>query len=246
MVAAGVHELLVVGGHTALDLVNTVEPRLVVPDRHDHLTDPGALLQWARRVRLLDAEEAERVAASWAASPRAGARALSVSVLVRERLHQALLALLDPAPAPAALSQALEELSAQWRAAASRSELVPAVAQGAAGDQPSQDDAARGVPVVAGPVVRMRTGTAAEHLIPDRLALAAVDLLCSTDLTHLRACPAQDGGCGWMFLDHSRNTSRRWCSMSDCGARAKARRLTERRRARRTGAPTPAPGAHVT
>jgi hypothetical protein len=196
-------------------------------------------------VRLLDAEEADRVATSWAAAPQAGARALRTSVLVRERLHEALLALLDPTPAPAAPSEALDELSAQWRAAASRSQPVPVVV-GGVGDQRDQDDAARGTPVAASPAVRLRTGTAVEHLIPDRLALAAVDLLCSTDLTHLRACPPQDGGCGWLFLDHSRNTSRRWCTMSDCGARAKARRLTQRRRARRAGAPTATPEAGAT
>jgi predicted RNA-binding Zn ribbon-like protein len=32
------------------------------------------------------------------------------------------------------------------------------------------------------------------------------------------------GGCGWLFVDESRNGSRRWCSMKDCGNRAKARR----------------------
>jgi predicted RNA-binding Zn ribbon-like protein len=36
-------------------------------------------------------------------------------------------------------------------------------------------------------------------------------------------------GCSWLFLDTSRNRSRRWCSMEDCGNRAKARRHYERR-----------------
>jgi predicted RNA-binding Zn ribbon-like protein len=38
-----------------------------------------------------------------------------------------------------------------------------------------------------------------------------------------------------MFLDRSRNHSRRWCRMADCGTEVKARRLTERRRATRDG-----------
>jgi predicted RNA-binding Zn ribbon-like protein len=54
------------------------------------------------------------------------------------------------------------------------------------------------------------------------------------DLAGLRRCPPDAGGCGWVFLDHSRNGSRRWCRMADCGTTAKARRLTERRRAART------------
>ncbi|MDX6680905.1 MAG: hypothetical protein QOG94_944 [Solirubrobacteraceae bacterium] len=37
----------------------------------------------------------------------------------------------------------------------------------------------------------------------------------------LKACPGRD--CGWAFYDHSRNHSARWCSMSICGDREKAR-----------------------
>jgi predicted RNA-binding Zn ribbon-like protein len=57
----------------------------------------------------------------------------------------------------------------------------------------------------------------------------------ATDLTHLAMCPVEDGGCGWMFLDRSRNRSRRWCTMEACGSFAKSRRLTGRRRAARSG-----------
>lgn len=45
----------------------------------------------------------------------------------------------------------------------------------------------------------------------------------------LKVCPA--GDCLWAFYDHSRNRSRHWCSMSECGNRAKARSYRERRRA---------------
>jgi predicted RNA-binding Zn ribbon-like protein len=69
--------------------------------------------------------------------------------------------------------------------------------------------------------------------VPDRLAHAAVDLVRGLDVRQLKACPLDEGGCGWLFLDRSRNGSRRWCSMDDCGARAKARRLTARRRTNR-------------
>ncbi|MGH3400264.1 MAG: CGNR zinc finger domain-containing protein [Streptosporangiaceae bacterium] len=52
-------------------------------------------------------------------------------------------------------------------------------------------------------------------------------------LGRLGICPPEHEGCGWLFLDRSRNGSRRWCTMEFCGAQAKARRLTERRRADR-------------
>jgi predicted RNA-binding Zn ribbon-like protein len=81
---------------------------------------------------------------------------------------------------------------------------------------------------------RLTVGTDPAMVIPDRLAQAAVDLVRTLDIGQLKACPLDDGGCGWLFLDRSRNSSRRWCSMEDCGARAKARRLTARRRRART------------
>ena len=57
------------------------------------------------------------------------------------------------------------------------------------------------------------------------LAAAAVDLLRSGPLDRLKACE----GCPWLFLDTSRNHSRRWCTMDDCGSRSKMRRYRVRR-----------------
>jgi predicted RNA-binding Zn ribbon-like protein len=45
----------------------------------------------------------------------------------------------------------------------------------------------------------------------------------------LKVCPGED--CGWMFYDNSRNQSGRWCSMSVCGGREKAKAHYRRRRA---------------
>ncbi|MEU0092645.1 CGNR zinc finger domain-containing protein [Kribbella sp. NPDC006257] len=58
------------------------------------------------------------------------------------------------------------------------------------------------------------------------LAMAAARLLERADLTRLREC--QDDDCGWLFLDRSKNGSRRWCSSADCGNRARAKRHYER------------------
>jgi predicted RNA-binding Zn ribbon-like protein len=58
------------------------------------------------------------------------------------------------------------------------------------------------------------------------VAKSAVDLLTSRDLARVRLCSGDE--CGWMFLDTSRNRSRRWCDMRDCGNLAKVRRFRER------------------
>jgi predicted RNA-binding Zn ribbon-like protein len=56
---------------------------------------------------------------------------------------------------------------------------------------------------------------------------SAAELLTSGPLDRVRECPGDDT-CGWLFLDTSRNGSRRWCDMRTCGNRAKARRYYRR------------------
>jgi predicted RNA-binding Zn ribbon-like protein len=68
------------------------------------------------------------------------------------------------------------------------------------------------------------------HSPVHRLAHAALGLLADeAELGRLHRCAA----CRWVFLDHSRGSGRRWCSMADCGTNEKKRRYVARRRARR-------------
>jgi predicted RNA-binding Zn ribbon-like protein len=215
-----VSELPLVGGHPALDLVNTVErgiPLDGVPP-YDFLSDTSALLRWTVRVRLISDTEANRVGRAWREDPAAAHAGLAAVRDLREGLHVATLAAIPPAHGgaegePIAAGAALVGLHERWSAAAARATLVLD-----GGDPPR---------------VRLAYGTVPAMLVPDRTAEAALDLLLTADLTRVRRCPVADGGCGWMFLDQSRNGSRRWCRMADCGTTAKARRLTERRRAAR-------------
>ena len=210
-------ELPLVGGHPALDLVNTVERGTPAPGGQplDYLTDPPALLRWARCVSLVDEAEVAAVSDGWERDPSSAYAALAAVRDVREALHVALLATIDGVPSDTGtVAAALERLHSRWAAAVGRSRLTV---------QPQGATAARlAVGVTAGP------------LVPDRAADAAVEVLRTADLARLRRCPPDAGGCGWVFLDRSRNGSRRWCRMADCGTTAKARRLTERRRAART------------
>jgi predicted RNA-binding Zn ribbon-like protein len=204
-----------VGGHVALDLVNTVAPRIVEPgeDVTEYLANPAALLVWARRAELVDDAEADAVAIAWDADPGVAHAALCAVKDVREALHTTLLAAMGVEPADDDAGAALDQLHCRWTAATGRS----ALALDPGGERP----------------VRLVVGVAPAHVIPDRVAQAALDLLHTADFGRLHRCPTDEGGCGWLFLDRSRNGSRRWCSMSDCGTEVKARRLTERRRVAR-------------
>jgi predicted RNA-binding Zn ribbon-like protein len=60
------------------------------------------------------------------------------------------------------------------------------------------------------------------------VATDALDLLLSDELPRIKRCASDD--CNWLFRDASKNRSRRWCEMSACGNRAKARRYQARHR----------------
>ncbi|BCJ46215.1 CGNR zinc finger domain-containing protein [Actinoplanes ianthinogenes] len=194
-------ELRIVGGHRALDLANTVEPRPPGRVEKDHLGEPGALLSWAIRAAIVDEPEAARIERAWAADPRAAEAALADARALRD--------LIDPVLA----GERLDILTARWAQAVGRSTLV--------------------APTDHHSPAELRVGREPAWTIPDRLADALVDLVRTADRSRLRTCPLDQGGCGWLFLDRSRNGTRRWCAMEDCGTHAKIRRLTERRRTRR-------------
>lgn len=219
----------IVGGHLTLDLVNTVAPRrpagedtvnlatvvdkyVEEPDRHEYLAEPADLLAWAQRVEVVDAAEAAAVEAAWRAEPEADQQALGATLEVREAAYALLADRLPAAQAPLDPSVAVGNLNLHWAAASARSALV----------------------LEAG-AVRLDVGVRPAQVIPDRLVRIAVDFLTTADSNRLKECPVEEGGCGFLFLDHSRNSTRRWCAMADCGSTAKARRLTASRRARATG-----------
>ncbi|WP_250004304.1 ABATE domain-containing protein [Actinoplanes sp. M2I2] len=73
---------------------------------------------------------------------------------------------------------------------------------------------------------------------PDRawwpIAVDAVRLLTTGPLDRVKVCAAE-AGCIGLFVDTSKNRSRRWCTMDGCGVDAKVKRQAKRRTAARTG-----------
>lgn len=218
MTSKTVSDVALVGGHRALDLVNTVAPRAGTGERHDYLRTPEDMLTWSVRTGLVDTEAAPGIAAAWNESPAAGRRALAAVHEIREALYEVLSARLGEPGSRATVRDQLDHISLAWTSALTRARLAPA----------------DGGPGVA----RWQLDSPPALLIADRVAQDAVDLLCGVDIERLGRCPVEAGGCGWLFLDHSRNRSRRWCTMEDCGSGVKAQRLTERRRRSRVAGRT--------
>jgi predicted RNA-binding Zn ribbon-like protein len=93
------------------------------------------------------------------------------------------------------------------------------------------DRAARGAPVeigfgTGGPYF-ISGGAGVSGALGVLMAITARAMI-DGSWTRLKVCPGDH--CGWAFYDHSRNQAGRWCSMSVCGGRAKARAHYRRRR----------------
>lgn len=196
------------GGHPALDFVNSLDYRFATGEPVELLGGYGDLLRFAAQSQLLDAKRARLLTRS--VNAEAAARALRAARDLREALAAVLYGHLDgriPAAANVLVLQRLfhdADLHRELRwtpAAADRRR--PATLQWQWGHSALAAD----FPVWL-------------------VAHAASQLLSSDAMAHVRACDAQT--CRWLFLDTSKNHTRRWCNMKVCGNRAKARRFQQR------------------
>ncbi len=170
----------------------------------DNLNTYADLVSWGLDVDLLRDNEAQRL---WAIANRQPSQAAAVyqkAIVLREAIYQILSDIAhDHRPEEADL----DRLNAALSEAMAHMRIVPT-------------DNGFGWEWIGG-------ADNLEHLLWP-VAWSAGELLLSDDLNHLRECDGHD--CDWLFLDTSRNHSRRWCDMKTCGNRAKARRHYERAR----------------
>ena len=78
-----------------------------------------------------------------------------------------------------------------------------------------------------GPAVTAQEPTAGVDSSLVKLAREGVELLGGSAAARVRECAADE--CALLFIDNSRGRSRRWCSMDDCGVRAKMATYRARR-----------------
>jgi len=200
----GAGTLKLLGGRLCLDLANTVDWH-ASDEPHEWLTDFSALVAWAAHAGALAEDEAKRVT-RWAWGRPGEAQAfLARTIALREALYRLFTALAHGDPPS---DTDLGVLNRELATVGARAGLV-ARGDGFSWEWQGEQDA------------------------PERLLWPilrdALDLLRSDDLDRVGQC--EDDRCGWLFVDKSRNRSRRWCAMEDCGNRAKARRHYRRARA---------------
>ena len=190
------------GNAIALDFVNTVHSRSV-PDPHEYLQNYGDLVQWARDGRLLSADEHRRLGKSAKRHADAAALALTRGLQLRELLYEIFSSTLrgkNPAPDDVSIFN-------NWLSAAMGRRRVSRTGDDFQWSWYQVDDS---LDRPLWPVV-----------------LSAADLLADGGLRSLKECPVPEG-CGWLFLDVSKNRKRKWCNMKTCGNVIKARRYYQR------------------
>jgi predicted RNA-binding Zn ribbon-like protein len=206
--------LKLLGGRLSLDFANTA-------DWHasDHpvefLTSYSDLVTWSQHVGTLTDHQAQRLLKKAARRPEDATAVLERAIALREAIYRMFTAISHGRPPQAA---DLATFNAELSEALAQSRIISTLRQ-------AQDTAVGGFAWDwAG-----AEGALDQMLWP--VVHDAAGLLTSEDLDRVGQCA--DDRCGWLFLDTSRNRSRRWCSMEDCGNRAKARRHYKRKRAAR-------------
>jgi predicted RNA-binding Zn ribbon-like protein len=195
------------GGQRCLDFVNTVSGDRGGVTR-ERLGSYADLLAWARQAEAVDAAHARRLLAESRRRPADAEAVHREAIALREALYRVFTAIAERRePAGEDLAAASAFLS---RALAHR-RLARADGRFALSwdDPPGALDA---------PLWRV--------------AASAADVLTSPEqLERVRVCGMHETHeCGWVFLDTTKARTRRWCSMKDCGNKAKARRHYARTR----------------
>jgi predicted RNA-binding Zn ribbon-like protein len=199
---ADVTRMRLVGGSLALDFVNSRSGPASGPPDDDALTGYADVLAWGRYAGSLSDAETMALRRLGREDPEGAEAAFRRCLRIRDCLDEVFR---DIATGGSPRRQVLAELRDHELDALGAAELE-------AGD------------AYAWSWRRDRT-----LLRPVRPVVhTAVELLTAGQLDRIKGC----GMCRFLFLDESRNRSRRWCSMEDCGTTEKIRRYVARRAGR--------------
>ncbi len=191
------------GGLLCLDFANTVDDR---PEFHTQelLNSYNDLVSWSEQAHVLTEQEAQRLLEKAARRPSEASRVLKRAVAIREAIFRIFKAVAEDASPE---DEDLVSLSAAVADAQNHAQIV----------------------LKANGFIWNWAGNAGDL---DRMlwpvVLSAADFLTSDELDTVRVCASDS--CNWLFLDTSKNHSRRWCNMKSCGNREKARRFYSRKK----------------
>ncbi len=198
------HQLI--GGALCLDFTNTLNGHSRA-NGHEYLSNHHDLVVWSRKAGLVNRAEAQQLIQSAGQRPSEATAVFKRAITLRETILRVFATVAaGGSPQPADIL-ALDE---------ARLEAI------------NHTKINRSLTAF---VVDWVDKTALDRILWP-IAMSAAELLTSPYLTRVRECEGDI--CDWLFVDTSRNHLRRWCSMAECGNRAKAQRFLARQRKRRT------------
>ncbi|HWY23094.1 MAG TPA: ABATE domain-containing protein [Candidatus Acidoferrum sp.] len=192
-----------IGGNICLDFINTLDDRPSDKPK-ELLTNYYELARFGEDTGILTPEQLDSFYERVHLAPDGAEDAVRRARNLREALHDILSAVMNKQNAP---QMALDRLNANLHDAALHSRLV----QREGRLEWRFDEMTSSFNAMLWPIAR-----------------AGADLLTSPDVARVRACSSPT--CQWLFIDTSKNHHRRWCSMKQCGNRAKVRRFYARRK----------------
>jgi predicted RNA-binding Zn ribbon-like protein len=192
-----------IAGRLCLDFTNTAS-RLGTDEPIERLLSYDDLVAWALESQLIGPTEARRLREEAARRPAEAERVLREAKRLRGAIWRIFRALSRQEQADAADLETLNRTLADGMA----SRRLRASERGFCWTWEEQPDSL--------------------HWPLWPVAYSAAELTTTDELERVKMC--EGGACGWLFVDASRNRSRRWCSMDDCGNVIKARRHYARRR----------------
>jgi predicted RNA-binding Zn ribbon-like protein len=199
--------LNIADGSLCFDFANTLDARRAARTQ-ESLNRYADLVNWASKVGIVQPDQASDLLAKADANPSAAEHVLRQVIDLREAIYRAFDAIANDQPPVSADLDLIRDAYAR----------AVSIARIRAADS--------GFTWNWG-----ASGSLDWPLAP--VARDAIELLLSDELGRVKTCNAD--ACGWVFLDTSKNGSRRWCSMDTCGSRMKMRRHYARKKASRSG-----------
>ena len=188
----------------AIRFVNTVAWRRA-DQQEERLPSARALLAWFAGAYVFERKFLRALALEWRNDPVLAEKEYRAALALRETIYGALRSAVSGKASAktdlALLSRSLNAGNARMQLSVQRERYVWAAAGSARGS----------------------------HALLMPVLVSALALLTGPRAPKVKQCQ-DDRGCGWLFIDESRAQNRRWCSMGDCGNRAKARRHYARKR----------------
>jgi predicted RNA-binding Zn ribbon-like protein len=190
--------LKLLGGRLCLDFVNTLDWR-GTDSPQEFLNNFGDFVSWCRHAGICSQQETRKLNKMAEQSNADAKKVLNRTLKLRETIYRLFaVGIANQKP----LKEDLAIFNQNFSQSMKDSQIIP-TADGYAWDI---------------------TGNRAKlNWILNPIIRSAAEILVSDERSKVKACA--DSACGWLFIDVSRNRSRRWCDMQDCGNRAKASRF---------------------